>query len=203
MKIIEIVEDKDTLELPDINIGDEVKIGKWKNRKATVKGFKKDKKDNHPILKTTKGDTKLFKPRISKLEELFDQPLPLKWMHPVPSHKIAEFKIDKARIIVEFSKKNEDIWAVTFGLAETVSGRSNVGSKTILIFSTVLKAMDEFFENENPKKLIFSASTDALEKLYKKMIRYINSKDNYHAVLVPDFPGAMHTFHYEITKRTK
>lgn len=69
MKITEILEDKDTLELPDIKVGDEVKIGKWKNRKATVKGFKKDKKDNHPVLKTTKGDTKLFKPRISKIEE--------------------------------------------------------------------------------------------------------------------------------------
>ena len=69
MKIIEIIEDKDTLELPNIEVGDEVKIGKWKNRKATVKGFKKDKKDNHPVLKTTKGDTKLFKPRITKIEE--------------------------------------------------------------------------------------------------------------------------------------
>jgi len=62
------VMEQDTLELPDINVGDEVKIGRWKNRKATVKGFKKDKKDNHPVLKTTKGDTKLFKPRISKIE---------------------------------------------------------------------------------------------------------------------------------------
>lgn len=69
MKIFELFEDKDTLELPDIKVGDEVKIGRFKNRKAIVKGFKKDKKDNHPILKTTKGDTKLFKPRISKLEE--------------------------------------------------------------------------------------------------------------------------------------
>ena len=63
------VMEQDTLELPDIEVGDEVKIGKWKNRKATVKGFKKDKKDNHPVLKTTKGDTKLFKPRITKIEE--------------------------------------------------------------------------------------------------------------------------------------
>ncbi len=70
MKLFEIFEDKDTLELPDIKVGDEVKIGKWKNRKATVKGFKKDKKDNHPVLKTTKGDTKLFKPRITKIEEV-------------------------------------------------------------------------------------------------------------------------------------
>ena len=213
MKITEILEDKDTLELPDIKVGDEVKIGKWKNRKATVKGFKKDKKDNHPILKTTKGDTKLFKPRISKIEtnEAFDQPLLLKWVSsPGNTWKTAEFKIDKIRIIVDFSKsqahkvpKDENFWTVTFGSPETVLGRpakANVGPKTILIFSTVLKAMDEFFEKENPEKLIFSASNDALQKLYTKMIRYINSKGKYHAALVPDFPGASR-FHYEITKR--
>ncbi len=62
-------EDDDTLKLPNINVGDEVKVGRFKNRKATVKGFKKDD-HNQPILKTTKGDQKLFKPRISKLEEI-------------------------------------------------------------------------------------------------------------------------------------
>lgn len=203
---MKIIEDKDTLELPDIKVGDEVKIGRFKNRKATVKGFKKDK-HNHPVLKTTKGDSQLFKPRISKLQtnEAFDQPLPLKWVSsPGNTWKTAEFKINKFRIIVDFSKKTEDIWAVTFGSPETILGRSakaNVGPKTVLIFSTVLKAIDEFFERETPEKLVFSASTDALEKLYIKMIRYINSKGKYHAVLVPDFPGARETFHYEITKR--
>ena len=63
MKINEIT---DTLKLPSINIGDEVRVGKFKNRKAVVKGFDKDE-HNHPVLKTTKGDQKLFKPRISKL----------------------------------------------------------------------------------------------------------------------------------------
>ena len=63
MRINEIT---DTLKLPSINIGDEVRVGKFKNRKAVVKGFDKDE-HNHPVLKTTKGDQKLFKPRISKL----------------------------------------------------------------------------------------------------------------------------------------
>lgn len=66
MRAYELEEDKDTLDLPDINVGDEIKVGRFKNRKATIKGFKKDK-HNHPILKTTKGDQQLFKPRISKL----------------------------------------------------------------------------------------------------------------------------------------
>lgn len=65
-------EDKDTLKLPDMNVGDEVKVGRFKNRKAEIKGFKKDD-HNQPVLKTTKGDQKLFKPRISKLEPKKDK----------------------------------------------------------------------------------------------------------------------------------
>ena len=68
MKINEIIyeAEKDKLELPDIETGDEVLVGKFKNRKAEVTGFDTDDK-NQPVLKTTKGDQKLFKPRISKL----------------------------------------------------------------------------------------------------------------------------------------
>ena len=61
-----VVEAEDTLTLPKIKVGDEVMVGKFKNRKAEVKGFSKDD-HNQPVLKTTKGDQKLFKPRISKL----------------------------------------------------------------------------------------------------------------------------------------
>jgi len=67
MKISELFEN-DKLSLPDIEKGDTIFIGKFKNRKATVTGFKKDD-HNQPVLKTTKGDTKLFKPRIDKLDE--------------------------------------------------------------------------------------------------------------------------------------
>lgn len=62
-----ITEAKDTLKLPEIDVGDEVKVGKFKNRKAEVTGFDKDE-HGQPVLKTTKGDQKLFKPRVSKLE---------------------------------------------------------------------------------------------------------------------------------------
>jgi hypothetical protein len=57
---------------PQIDVGDEVKIGKFKNRKAEVQGFSKDD-HNQPVLKTNKGDQKLFKPRISKLENKVDE----------------------------------------------------------------------------------------------------------------------------------
>lgn len=52
---------------PSIDQGDDIFIGKFKNRKATVTGFARDE-HGQPVLKTTKGDTKLFKPRLAKLD---------------------------------------------------------------------------------------------------------------------------------------
>lgn len=54
------------LTLPAIEIGDSIRIGKFKNRKATVTGFGTDK-HGQPILHTNKGPVSLFKPRLAKL----------------------------------------------------------------------------------------------------------------------------------------
>ena len=62
------VKDHESYQPPKIEVGDEVKVGRFKNRKATVKSITKDK-NNQPVLKTNKGEHKLFKPRITKLED--------------------------------------------------------------------------------------------------------------------------------------
>ena len=54
---------------PKLKVGDAVLIGKFKNRKAEIKGFDTDD-HGQPVLKTTKGDQKLFKPRIPKLDKI-------------------------------------------------------------------------------------------------------------------------------------
>jgi len=56
----------DTLDLPKLEVGDEMMVGKFKNRKATMTGFKKDQ-HNQPVAKTDKGDQQIFKGRIKKL----------------------------------------------------------------------------------------------------------------------------------------
>jgi hypothetical protein len=61
------INESEKLDLPDIEIGTDILVGKFKNRKATITGFKKDD-HNQPVLKTTKGDQKLFKPRFPKLD---------------------------------------------------------------------------------------------------------------------------------------
>lgn len=56
----------DILDLPPIKVGDEILFGKFKNRRAVVKGFTTDK-HHQPVLKTTKGDQPLFKLRLRTL----------------------------------------------------------------------------------------------------------------------------------------
>jgi hypothetical protein len=65
MKLFELFE-TETFQPPSIDVGDDVLVGKFKNKKAKVTGFKKDD-NNQPVLKTNKGDQKLFKPRFPKL----------------------------------------------------------------------------------------------------------------------------------------
>jgi len=71
MKLAEVT-GKKTLNPPSISVGDEVKVCKYKNRKAEVKGFTKDD-HGQPVLKTTKGDQKLFKPRVTTLEPVKEE----------------------------------------------------------------------------------------------------------------------------------
>ena len=54
------------LKLPDLDKGDTLLVGKFKNRKAEIKDFTTDD-NNQPVANTTKGDQKIFKPRIAKL----------------------------------------------------------------------------------------------------------------------------------------
>jgi len=54
------------LKLPTLKVGDEMMVGKFKNKKTTITGFSTDK-HGQPIAKTDKGDQQIFKGRIKKL----------------------------------------------------------------------------------------------------------------------------------------
>jgi hypothetical protein len=54
------------LELPSLDKGDILLVGKFKNRKAEITGFETDE-NGQPVAKTTKGDQKILKPRVAKL----------------------------------------------------------------------------------------------------------------------------------------
>lgn len=53
-------------ELPEINKGDVLLGGRFKNVSMEVEGFKTDE-NNQPVLETSKGDRKAFPFRIQKL----------------------------------------------------------------------------------------------------------------------------------------
>ena len=57
---------KKAYELPRLDVGDVLLVGKFKNRKVTITGFSTDE-NNQPVAQTDKGDHKIFKPRIAKL----------------------------------------------------------------------------------------------------------------------------------------
>jgi hypothetical protein len=56
-----IKEDQD-----DVKIGDEILMGKFKNKRAIVIGFDVDE-NNQPIVITDKGKVSLYKFRIAKI----------------------------------------------------------------------------------------------------------------------------------------
>lgn len=62
MKISEIIKTA----LQDLEIGDEILMGRFRNIPAVVKSFGKDK-NNQPTVKTNKGEKPLYKFRIKKL----------------------------------------------------------------------------------------------------------------------------------------
>ena len=71
MKLYELFEEKnieqtnietekaETIDVPEIKVGDQIGTGKWKNKKAEVKGSRVDD-DGQVFLKTNKGDKRLF-----------------------------------------------------------------------------------------------------------------------------------------------
>lgn len=73
-------EEKEKADLPDLEVGDELMVGKFKNRKAEIKGFKKDK-HNQPVAKTNKGDQTIFKGRVKKIMPESDVVSELKAYH--------------------------------------------------------------------------------------------------------------------------
>ena len=138
------VSETDTLDTPDIDVGDEVKVGKFKNRKATVKGFKKDS-HGQPVLKTNKGDQQLFKPRVSKLEPVSETDK-LKKFKPrgafgrsavkstlkkkLPTGRLLK-EADQPEFMVEINFNSKDV------VKKALNGPVNCGFEAELIFPRI------------------------------------------------------------------
>ena len=194
------VSETDTLDTPDIDVGDEVKVGKFKNRKATVKGFKKDS-HGQPVLKTNKGDQQLFKPRVSKLE-------------PVPESDKKIFKpkgafgrsgvkstlkkklptgrlLKESDILFEIDYNSKDV------IKQALSGPVTCGFEAELIFKNIQSFTDDDamygdYDGQNMSdRLAYSDNQYEITDLYKK---FITDTDN-------DFGEAF--YNYQMGKMSK
>ena len=83
-----------TLDLPDLESGDELMVGKFKNRKATIKDFKKDE-HGQPVAVTNKGDQKIFKGRVKKLMPTEGKRIPRKKGQKAGSKKHSDLYTDE------------------------------------------------------------------------------------------------------------
>jgi len=148
-----------------------------------------------------------------RIDELFDKPLPLSWK--VESSKYtASFQIDDKEEFEIFFNKGIDgfgkfEWTVTFGLKGSkhyynarkhpTSTSRDYKHKTVLVFSTVLEAINVFWEKENPPVLYYAASGDRQEKAYERIMKYFNAKNpEYH--IERKYDRASDGEYYEITK---
>ena len=168
MRLLELKEDK-SYQPPSIDVGDEVLVGKFKNRRAEVKGFTTDD-NNQPVLKTSKGDQHLFKPRIAKLmpnevNEAFDKPYELlRWEQGDFGDVDAIARLDDGTFLsIMFNKgfskgSKEEAWSVEFyrNNSQEVTGEGDQQR----VFATVLSAIQTFIKKYTPNRITFSASKE-------------------------------------------
>jgi hypothetical protein len=187
MRLLELKEDK-SYQPPSIDVGDEVLVGQFKNRRAEVKGFTTDD-NNQPVLKTSKGDQHLFKPRIAKLmpgevNEAFDQPYKiLRWENSEHYGDVdAIARLDDNTFLsimfnMEYDEEGEEVIQVEFhrNNSQEVTGDGDAQR----VFATVLAAIHQYIKEHNPKRLTFSASKEvepdqnreSRAKLYDRLVQ--------------------------------
>ena len=197
-KLLSVVQDQlsegeeDTLELPDINVDDVMMVGKFKNRKATVKGFKKDD-HGQPILKTNKGDQQLFKPRVTKLEpkkidESFDQPYEYSLSQVGKFAYRGRFLTVDEHVVevgIRLEYPTEDIWEVRFSRNNDLS-KTNEGDQ-FKIFASVITIIKEFVDKEHPYGIVFKAeknvqragTPDSRINLYARLVKKFANQSGY------------------------
>lgn len=54
------------MKVPELKVGDEVLVGKWKNKLVTIEGFGRDK-HGQPTMKTSGGEYPVFHFRLKRL----------------------------------------------------------------------------------------------------------------------------------------
>ena len=205
MRAQEFITEAESYQPPSIAVGDEVRVGKFKNRKAEVRGFATDK-NNQPVLKTDKGDQQLFKPRIAKLmaeeelTELFDTKtsFPLEWdtqfAHHGEVHAHAqdsqgrEIHISFVPTELRLTPDSKYATEVAFsrGGNYEVTGKGDASK----VLGTVVNEI--FLQKYKPDSVVFSAKEGSRASLYASMIKRIAR--GYKLLTPAEYPDNVHTY---------
>jgi len=163
-------EKEDSLQLPKLNVGDELMVGKFKNRKATIKGFDTEKKTGQPIAKTDKGPQQIFKGRVKKLmpedlDESLEKAYSYEWNTQDASDWFGDFKTQsgkKVAVSISIYEYASGTWIVNF---DTDNSMSKTGDgDQFRIFATVIAMIKEFVLEIQPKEVMFVAEKDPKPK---------------------------------------
>jgi hypothetical protein len=131
------------------------------------------------------------------LVELFNTIAPFKWTKSTPVHCTGKFKVDDSTYIVEFHTNNGNDWDVGF-IAQTTTQVRGISKyhkpRTIkrnsymltgtgnqfLVFTTVMKMMEDFLKEYKPNSLRWNAdkSEESRISLYGSMLGRFKKKIN-------------------------
>ena len=129
-----------------------------------------------------------------RLDELFDQPLPIEWIPHDEEEAEAIFDVDGVTFQISFTETEprapdyDRMIEVSFaqvGKATNYNARNKDATteykmKTILLFSTIVNSIDTYFETHKfITSVIFLPTGDRQAGMYEKLIKYINSKGDY------------------------
>jgi hypothetical protein len=172
------VSESDTLDTPDIDVGDEVKVGKFKNRKATVTGFEKDS-HGQPVLKTDKGDHQLFKPRVSKLEPVSETDKKIFKPKGAFGRSGVKSTLKKKLPTGRLLKETDVLFEIDYNskdvIKQALKGPVTCGFEAELIFTSIqdLRDNDDIYGEDDfamIDRINNSEHVDEIRDLYKKTL---------------------------------
>lgn len=120
-----------------------------------------------------------------KLFEIFDKSIEYSWETKSEDHWRAIFHVNDEEYFIDCSYEDvgwsSDFWELSFGpTSDYFAGTKVIGTKgkEFLIFSTVLKAFEEFISQVHPERICISASKDNENRigLYRKIANKVSNK---------------------------
>lgn len=120
-----------------------------------------------------------------QIRELFDRPSEIDRTRDEESLVRYDGFISGDQLTVEFTEIREGDWKIEFRTGGRMDARGDKGGEEVQIFATVLKAINEFVQDREPRMLVFTAakaefgSETGRASLYDRMVRRFAGRAGY------------------------